>query len=132
VWIASRAVTTRKMITLTLRRVLDRSISDDFVLLMSVDPVIPMATAATRARRMRRLLEMILESGYLTGVPFRSSLQDNTHSLSSSVQMTPKKHDLPVEDECIRRVQQTEESNAVDDRFSNQKVYIRSRTIRAC
>ena len=58
-WITSRAVTTRKMITLTFRSVLERSISDDFVLEMNVDPVIPRATAAMRAKRMRRLLEVI-------------------------------------------------------------------------
>ena len=56
--------------------------SDDFVLEMNVAPVIPTATAATRARRMIRLLEVILESGYLTGFPLRSSLQENGHRLN--------------------------------------------------
>jgi len=124
VWITSRAVTMRKMITLTFRRVLERSMSDDFVLEMNVDPVIPMATAATRARRMRRLLDMILESGYFTVFPLRTSLQDNSHGLSSFVKTIQEKCGLPVEDEGIRRVQQTEESNAVNDRFSNHQVQI--------
>ena len=131
-WITSRAVTTRKMITLTFRRVLERSMSDDFVLEMNVAPVIPTATAAMRATRMRRLLEMILDSGYFTGFPLKSSLQDNGHGLNSFVNMTAEECGLPVEDEGIRRVQQTEETNAVDDRFSNHQVHIRSRTIRAC
>ena len=106
--------------------------SDDFVLEMNVDPVIPTATAAMRARRMIRLLDTSMESGYLTVFPLRTSLQDNSRGLSSVIKMAPEKCDLPVEDEGIRRIQQTEESNAVDDRFSNHQVQIRSSTIRAC
>ena len=82
-WIANRAVTTRKMITLTLRSVLERLMSDDFVLERYVDPVIPRATATMRATRMRRLLEVIRASGPLTVTPLKTSLHDNGHRLSS-------------------------------------------------
>ena len=87
-WITSRAVTAGEMITLTFRRVLERSMSDDFLLEMNVDPVIPTATAAMSARRIIRLLEVSLESGYLTGFPLKSSLQANSHDLSSFVKMS--------------------------------------------
>ena len=106
--------------------------SDNFILKMNVDPMSPTATAATRVRRMRHLVEMIRESGCFTGFLPRSSLQDNTHGLSLYVKMTPERCDLPVEDGGVRRIQQTEESTAVDDCLSNHQVHIRSRTIRAC
>ena len=130
-WIASRAVTTRKMIALTLRRVRPVFTSDGFELFSSVEPTIPRATAATRAMWMRRLLEVIRESGCCTGCPVMVSLDDNSRGLSL-VKLTVCNCDSPVKDEDVRREQQTEESNAIHDRFSDNQSQIRSRRIRAC
>jgi hypothetical protein len=74
VWRARRAVTTRKMIALTLLRVNPRSCFDLVELLASVDPTIPTATAAVRARRIRCLFPVILEIGLLAMCPLRISL----------------------------------------------------------
>lgn len=77
VWTARRAVTTRKMIALTLLRVLPVFCSDTLELLISVAPTIPRATAAIRARRIRCLFEVILEIGFLIKRPLRISLRND-------------------------------------------------------
>lgn len=76
-WTVRRAVTTRKMIALTLLRVLPVFCSDTLELLISVAPTIPRATAAIRARRIRCLFEVILEIGLLIERPPRISLRND-------------------------------------------------------
>lgn len=77
-WIPSRTVTTRKMIALTFRRVLERLMSPGFELEKYVDPVIPTTTAAMRARWMRCLFEVILEIGFFEMLPLTISLHAAT------------------------------------------------------
>ena len=84
-----------------------------------MDPVIPTATAAVRAIRMRCLFEVIREIGFLKTFPLMISLCGSSRGLRSFVGVTLGMGNLPVEDEVIHRVQQAEESNAVDDRLSN-------------
>jgi hypothetical protein len=92
VWSARRAVMTRKMIALTFRRVLERLMSDAFLLLKSVAPAIPTPTAAMRARRMRCLFEVRREIGFARITPpVRSSLYGGNHDLSSIATMILKR-----------------------------------------
>ena len=79
VWIAKRPVTARKMIALTLLRVVPRFWVDLFELLASVAPTIPTATAPVRARRMRCLLPVNLEIGFLGTCPLMSSLRHDNN-----------------------------------------------------
>jgi len=96
-----------------------------------VDPVIPKPTAAARAMRMRCLFDVILERGFLVTTPLIISLC-GSQNFSSLAGVARCKCDLPVEDEGVRGVEQTEEPNAINDHFSNDQVQISPRRIRTC
>lgn len=96
-----------------------------------VDPVIPKATAAMRAMRMRCLFDVILERGYLFTTPLTSSLC-GSQKFSSLAEVARCRCDLPVEDEGVRGVEQTEESNAINDQFPDDQVQIFPRRIGTC
>lgn len=124
-------MTTRKMIALTFLRVLPRSRSDWLLLLMYVDPVIPIATAAMRVMWMRCLLAVILEIGFFITDPLRVSLRKGIDEFARRGDVGGWRG-LPVEDEGVRGVEQTEESNAVDDLLPDAQPQALPSTIRAC
>ena len=113
-------MTTRKMITLTFRRVLESFRSSGFELEMYVAPVIPRATAAMRAMRIRCLFDVMMEMGFLGTTPLTISLCGN-QKVSSVTRVVHCRCDLPVKNEGVGRIEQTEESNAVDDQLSNNQ-----------
>ena len=55
---------------------------------------------------MKGLFEVTREIEFLTAFPLTIPLHDNSHALSSFVNMTTE-YALPIEDECVRRIQQS-------------------------
>ena len=98
---------------------------------MYVDPVIPKATATVRAMRIRCLFDVILERGFLVTTPLITSLR-GSQNFSSLTGVARCRCDLPVEDEGVRGVEQTEETNAINDHLSNDQVQIFPRRFRTC
>ena len=67
---------------------------------------------------MKGLFEVTREIEFLTTFPLTIPLHDNSHALSSFVNMTIE-YALPIEDESVRRIQQSGYPNFVKDSHRN-------------
>lgn len=70
-------------------------------------------TAVARTKQIKGQFEVIRQIEFLTKFPLAISLYDNSHTLSSLVKMIIKECALPIENEGICRIRQTEDSSVV-------------------